>query len=191
MMRLACLVADPRDPFADTLLLLLEEHFGHAVAMPSVGEAPPAALLLLDLDYTGGADGAAAEKIIGFTREKKKNYPFPVLSRPFRTEELVSLLSDGGEQKSPLLASPDCRTVTVRGEVISLTEREAALFALLTAAGGRAVSREELCRTLFPNAEDAGSALSVYIHYLRKKLERNGKRVIRSHRGGGYSLALD
>lgn len=182
MTGLACLLADRSDPFTETVLLELRAVFSH-VRLLARGEAvPPSSLLVCDLDYATAEEGGA-ERRIGYSRVLACE-----LRRPFRMEELRRLLTGTG---APLLPSADFRTVTVEGETVALTEREAALLALLFRANGAPVAREVLARAVFREAEDAEGSLTVYIHYLRKKLERNGKRRILAHRGGGYSLLTD
>lgn len=182
MSGLACLLADRSDPFTETVLLELRAVFSHVRLLARGEEIPPCRLLVLDLDYAT-AEGESAVSCIGYSRTGKGE-----LRRPFRMEELRRLLT--GAPTAALLPSADFRTVTVEGETVALTEREAALFALLHRAGGAPVDRATLA-SVFEGAEDAEGSLSVYIHYLRKKLERNGKRRILAHRGGGYSLLTD
>ena len=182
MTGLACLLADRSDPFTETLLLELRAVFSHVRLLARGEEIPPSALLLCDLDYAT-PEGGGAGRCIGYSRE----LPCDV-RRPFRMEELRRLLT--GAPTAALLPSADFRTVTVEGETVALTEREAALLALLHRAGGAPIERAALA-AVFEGAEDAEGSLSVYIHYLRKKLERNGKRRILAHRGGGYSLLTD
>ena len=182
MTGLACLLADPRDPFTETLLLELRAHFPQVRLLARGEEVPPCHLLLLDLDHAT-VPGADAALRIGYSRTGEGE-----LRRPFRMEELRRLMTEQGEDV--LLPSADFRTVTVGEETVTLTEREAALLALLYRASGAPVARARLA-AVFREAEDAEGSLTVYIHYLRKKLERNGKRRILAHRGGGYSLLTD
>lgn len=71
---------------------------------------------------------------------------------------------------------------------LSPTERR--LLSLLKEAGENGVDRETLSRALFgENAEDG--SLNVYICYLRKKLERDGKKRIFALRGKGYVYRAD
>lgn len=64
---------------------------------------------------------------------------------------------------------------------------EERLFRVLRDASPEFVSRDELVRAVFGEEEDGGR-LNLYIHYLRKKIETDGKRKIFVHRGKGYSL---
>ena len=186
MSRLACLLADLGDPFTATVEIELSEVFEAVRVLARDEEVPPCSLLVTDLDYA--APPSRGERRIGYTREDK-SAPFPVLRRPFRIAELRHLLALP-EEEGPLAPSADFRTLTLDGETVTLTEREAQLLRLLYEAGGEPVSRRALSLALFPEAEDADGSLTVYIHYLRKKLERNGKRRLLAHRGGGYSLLL-
>ena len=186
MNRLACLLADPRDPFTGMLEIELSDVFSSVRVLSREDEVPPCSLLVIDLDYA--TPPTVGERRIGYTRGGTKA-PFPVLDRPFRIGELRRLLASP-EDEAPLTPSADFRTLTLDGETVALTEREAHLFRLLYEAGGAPLARRELALALFPEAEDADGSLTVYIHYLRKKLERNGKRRLLAHRGGGYSLLL-
>ncbi len=186
MRRLACLLADRHDPFTGTVETELSDVFAAVRVLSRGEEVPPCSLLVTDLDYA--APPLVGERRIGYTREGA-TAPFPVLHRPFRIGELRRLLTSA-EEGSPLTPSADFRTLLLEGETVTLTEREAHLFRLLYEADGAPVPRGVLALALFPGAEDADGSLSVYIHYLRKKLERNGKRRLLAHRGGGYSLLL-
>lgn len=186
MSRLACLLADREDPFTQTLAIELSDVFETVRVLAREEEVPPCSLLVADLDYA--VPPGVGERRIGYTREGREA-PFPVLGRPFPIGDLRRLLASP-EEAGALAPSADFRTLTLDGETVSLTEREAQLFRLLYEADGAPVSREALARALFPEAEDAEGSLTVYIHYLRKKLERNGKRRLHAHRGGGYSLHL-
>ena len=70
-------------------------------------------------------------------------------------------------------------------ESAAFSDTEARLLALLRDADGEPVSRETLIRGVW--GEDGGDGLlNLYIHYLRQKLEKDGKRRIFSARGKGY-----
>ncbi|MBO7762279.1 MAG: winged helix-turn-helix transcriptional regulator [Clostridia bacterium] len=189
MKGLACILADRTDPYTRTLALELSELYA-SVSLLAPGEAPPpCALLLTDLDFAPLPPTENAGRVISFSRTPPTSAEHTVLLRPFRMRELLSLLSP--EEARPLTPGVDFRTVTVAGETVALTECEAILFRLLYEAGGAPVARSLLAKAAFPEAADAEASLNVYIHYLRKKLERSQKKVIRAHRGGGYSLFLE
>ncbi len=88
----------------------------------------------------------------------------------------------------PFLLLEKERALRLYGEVIRLTEVEYSLLSVLVAAGGAFISRAEL-RAAVWGAEGTDGLLSVYIHYLREKLERGGEKVILSSRKSGYALA--
>ncbi len=182
MDKLACLLADPADPFTRTLELELSTLF--TVKRIKRGEPiPPSSLLLYDLDYAGPAEGGDGS--IGYTRGEGDGKR--LLHRPFPMEALRRLLSQGDTERA-LLPSHDFKSVTVSGEAVDLTDCEAALLRVLYEAEGKTVSRAHLASRVFPGASDPEGSVRVYIHYLRKKLERNGRRILLAHRGGGYSL---
>jgi DNA-binding response OmpR family regulator len=94
------------------------------------------------------------------------------------------------EQRStpaPLLLSADTRSVRLFGKHFQLTELEFSLLHTLAMAKGEFLTREALLRAVW-GEEGTNSLLSVYIHYLREKLERDGEKIILSSRGGGYAL---
>ena len=66
-----------------------------------------------------------------------------------------------------------------------LTPTEARLYEALRAVSPHPVSRADLIRTAFGEKGDEGM-LNLYIHYLRKKLEKDGVRRIFVSRGKGY-----
>lgn len=120
------------------------------------------------------------------------------LHRPFRDGKLVSLC--GGASYAPTPAdtashlprlSADHRTALLDGKVIKLTEREGEILEILLAANGECVSKSELYSRVFGDEEDGEGVVPVYIHYLRRKLEYDGRRLIYSRRGGGYSIRRD
>ena len=78
------------------------------------------------------------------------------------------------------------RTVRLGRQTVTLTEKEYALLARLREARGAALSREALCRELWPEGTSV-KEVDVYVCYLRRKLEPVlGTARIRSVRGVGY-----
>ncbi len=184
-----CLLASRDDAFTRTLELELSESFDTVTVAERAENVPPCHLLVLDLDLAALSPSAAegmAERCLGYTRGAAHPLPFPVLRRPFpmaawrravRCEDREAAATYGGGR----ILFPD-------GSAVLLTGREDALFSLLYEANGAPVARERLTAAVFPDAAEPEKSLNVYIHYLRKKIERNGKRAILAHRGGGYSL---
>ena len=68
-----------------------------------------------------------------------------------------------------------------------LSPTEERLYRTLLAASPDFVDRNTLIRAVFGDEEDDGR-LNLYIHYLRKKIETDGKKRIFAHRGKGYSI---
>ena len=71
-----------------------------------------------------------------------------------------------------------------------LTPTEQRLFDTLRAASPRPVSRAELSTVAFGTEEDGGR-LNLYICYLRKKIEADGRKRIFACRGKGYYYDAD
>lgn len=145
------------------LALLLEE-----ARFPLVSREE-ATLLLVDLDSC--EERTFSVPALGFTR-LGKDASFPVLPRPFDEELFLTALEELRRGDAPPTLTP--------------TERR--LLAVLIEAEGEPVSRQALLVAAFGKEEaDNQGLLNVYIHYLREKLERDGKKRIFAHRGKGYS----
>ena len=189
MKGLVCLLADRTEDFSRTVELELAALYERVLTVADPVKIPPCDLLVIDLDHARVPQHTEAARRIGYTR-RERTVAFPILVRPFRMAALRALVTlEEGEVS--IRPSSDWRTVTVGSEAIALSDREARIFALLYEAGGAVVSRRTLAEAVFPEAEAPEDSINVYIHYLRKKLERNKKRLIRAHRGGGYSLLID
>ena len=122
------------------------------------------------------------------------------LVKPFAFEELMArvraLLRRSYRQKNPRIKIKDLRidltTQRVwRGrEEIQLTPREYILLEYLAMRAGQMVSRSDIWEHVYEFASSASSnVVDVYIGYLRKKIEREGKpTLIHTVRGRGYLL---
>lgn len=116
------------------------------------------------------------------------------LAKPFEISELLARLRAllrRHADRAAVLALGDRRlhlpTRTVRnadGSEVELSEREAALLALLATRPRQVFSRPELLRLVFGEAESE-SVVDTYVHYCRRKL---GRGVITTVRGLGYRL---
>jgi two-component system response regulator TctD len=83
------------------------------------------------------------------------------------------------------------RMFTYGNTPLSLTPREHAVLEILLNRSGRAISKEKLFDEVFALGDDANpDAIEIYIHRLRKKLERinTGRVAIITLRGLGYLL---
>jgi len=116
--------------------------------------------------------------------------------KPFDLDELAARLralvrrssgrADACLRHGELVIDPAARTVTLRGEAVSLTGREFDLLSVLLDAAGRVLTRRVLEEQLYTWGEAVESnALEVHIHHLRRKL---GSELIRTVRGVGYLI---
>jgi len=122
------------------------------------------------------------------------------LVKPFAFEELMArvraLLRRSYRQKNPSIKIKDLRldltTQRVwRGrEEIQLTPREYVLLEYLAMRAGQMVSRSDIWEHVYEFSSSASSnVVDVYIGYLRRKIEREGKpALIHTVRGRGYLL---
>ena len=76
---------------------------------------------------------------------------------------------------------------TLGGDAVELSEREAALLAVLMSAPNQIFSRRQLLDAVFDGADSTG-AVDTYVHYLRRKL---GRGVIHTVHGTGYRLGVE
>lgn len=123
------------------------------------------------------------------------------LAKPFELAELEARVkallrrSQGNEalvhQCGALSFDTNTRMFAYDGTPLALTPREHAVLEALIIRPGRAVSKEKLFDEVFALADDANiDAIELYIHRVRKKLERastNGA-AITTLRGIGYLL---
>ena len=116
------------------------------------------------------------------------------LAKPFEVSELLARLRAllrRHRDQAPILTLGqrhlDLATRTVRdasGEQIELSEREAALLAVLAVRPHQVFSRRDLLERVFSEAESE-NVVDTYVHYCRRKL---GRGVIKTVRGLGYRL---
>jgi len=116
------------------------------------------------------------------------------LAKPFELTELLARLRallrrhlDHAGRLAVPGGTLDVATRSVHradGEIVELSEREAALLALLAARPGVVFSRAELLDRVFDEAESE-TVVDTYVHYCRRKL---GRDVISTVRGLGYRL---
>jgi two-component system response regulator QseB len=151
----------------------------------SRGVATPALLLT--------ARGALADRVDGLDAGAQD-----YLVKPFEIPELLARVralvrrSDG---RTTLRAGGLCldrmtRTVsgsTVGGHGVELSEREAALLAVLMGAPGQIFTRGQLLDAVFDGVDSSG-AVDTYVHYLRRKL---GRGIVRTVHGTGYRLGVE
>lgn len=124
------------------------------------------------------------------------------LAKPFALEELVArveaLLRRSRPGTAPrtvlrfadLTVEPDTAAVCRAGRPIELTRTEYDLLLEFVAAPRRVLSREQLHERVWGHDSDVTpNNVEVYIGYLRRKLEADGRsRLIQTIRGFGYAL---
>jgi DNA-binding response OmpR family regulator len=84
------------------------------------------------------------------------------------------------------------REVFVRGKSVELTPKEFSLLSHLARNAGRVLTRGELIAHAWgPDYNDTTESLKLYVHYLRKKIERDPEHpdYIITSRGVGYRFA--
>lgn len=125
------------------------------------------------------------------------------LAKPFALEELLARMrallrrSAGslGEayRVGDLVVDPDARTVRRDGEAIGLTKTEFDLLLFLVENAGVVLSRERIYEEIWGyDFETTSNSLDVYIGYLRRKTEANGRpRIVHTVRGVGYVARPD
>jgi len=116
------------------------------------------------------------------------------LAKPFEIVELLARLRAllrRHTDRAPVLRLPGGELVLAERSVrrsggadVELSEREAALLAVLAARPGQVFSRRDLLERVFDQAE-SDNVVDTYVHYCRRKL---GRGVITTVRGLGYRL---
>lgn len=173
--------------YAQWLLLLLSERFTRVTVSESALTAPTSAIYIVDLD-SASLPKKEHSITICFSSYSDRLLQHGGLLRPFSPEELYSAI-DGADVKGEDGALQEGDRVIIFGSRhIRLTEREYSLYSLLAEAKGKSVDRTTLCQKIW-GCEDTES-LNIYIYYLRRKLEQNGIKAIKAHRGKGYSLII-
>jgi two-component system, OmpR family, response regulator len=120
------------------------------------------------------------------------------MAKPFSLQELearVRALTRRGMGSSsniikhgPLLYDQTGRVATIDGRMIDLSARELGLLEVLLQRAGRLVSKDQLVERLCEWGEEVSTnAIEVYIHRLRKKIEKGPIRIA-TVRGLGYCL---
>ena len=177
-MRIAIL-SDERD-FSHMLKLELED-LGYTVTVAAdPRRLPSAALYLVDRDRFPVAP--VGGRVLPYGRQLTGA---GVLRRPFSLATLATAVQ--APPARGLQMTEDA--VILRGERIPLTAREHALLTCLVQAGGAPLSRRDLYAAVWGGEDGSDDGVVVvYLHYLRKKLERDGKKILYAVRGKGYAL---
>ena len=175
-----------------------------------IPDAEAAAVVGLFAEY-GNEEAAVMSALAGhptgavILAAREVTVPLPngavYVERPFAVRRFCDSLSlvaaDRGDEtpgvwlpKEGLRVDRVSRTVTVRGETVSLTEREYALLEYLDRKRGTPVSREEALREVWGfGYRGNANIVDVYVRYLRRKIdERFDTRYLVTVRERGYLL---
>jgi two-component system OmpR family response regulator len=120
------------------------------------------------------------------------------MAKPFALSELearVRALTRRGMgaatsviKHGPLEYDQTGRVASIDGKMVELSARELGLLEVLLQRSGRLVSKEQLVERLCEWGEEvSNNAIEVYIHRLRKKIEKGPIRIA-TVRGLGYCL---
>lgn len=120
------------------------------------------------------------------------------MAKPFSLQELEARVRAltrrgmGGTSSTikhgPLVYDQAGRVATMEGKMVELSARELGLLEVLLQRAGRLVSKDQLVERLCEWGEEvSNNAIEVYIHRLRKKIERGPVRIA-TVRGLGYCL---
>jgi len=124
------------------------------------------------------------------------------LVKPFAFAELLArigaLLRRQYKQKSPEIVVEDLRIDLVTRQAfrtdhaIQLTPREYALLEYLALRTGDVISRQDIWEHVYEfNSSASSNVVDVYVGYLRKKLDIEGRpNLIHTVRGRGYRLGM-
>ena len=121
------------------------------------------------------------------------------MAKPFSLEELnarVRALARRGMgitsnaiRHGPLVYDQASRLTTLDGKMVDLSARELSLLEVLLQRAGRPVSKDQLVERLCEWGEEVSlNAIEVYIHRLRKKIEKGPVRVATVRGLGCYYL---
>ena len=120
------------------------------------------------------------------------------MAKPFSLQELEARVRAllrrrmGGAGSSikhgPLVYDQSGRIATIDGKMVELSARELGLLEVLLQRVGRMVSKDQLVERLCEWGEEVSTnAIEVYVHRLRKKIEKGPIRIA-TVRGLGYCL---
>ncbi len=184
----ACVISRDMD-FAQFVRLTLLQKV-RPVTIADSDNIPTADIYIIDLDTREMPQGLEGKILLcSTTRTRPADCPHLWADRPFRPARLLALLDLAEEPKtSTLLPYPDRPCVLVGEEEVALSAREHALLMALWEANGAFLTREELLTRVWSDEETDLGVVNVYIHYLRKKIETDGRRYIYAARGRGYQL---
>lgn len=185
---LAAVAAEPPD--AIVLDIVLPDRDGREVAarLRATGDHTPICIL--------SARDEVADRVAGL-QAGADDY----LVKPFAMEELVARLQALLRRGAPRAAGaplrfgdlrldPARRTATDGDSALELTRREFDLLEVLMRNAGLVLSRRQLLEQVWGYDWEAdGNVVDVFVGYLRRKLEADGRpRIVQTVRGVGFVL---
>jgi DNA-binding response OmpR family regulator len=124
------------------------------------------------------------------------------LTKPFSFRELLSRIRaigrrSGNKPKNVITIGELVLDVVAqrayrKGQALPLTLTEFRLLEVLARHQGRVISRKQIIADVWGNRRDVeDNTLDVFVRLLRRKLESDcGSKLIQTHRGAGYSMAI-
>lgn len=181
-----------REPDLVVLDVVMPRVDGIAVCrrMRAIGDTTPVLLLTARdavRDRVAGLDAGADDYLV----------------KPFAYEELLARVRALKRRVSPasdpvrlavgnLSLDPGTWEASMDGEPLQLTRTEFALLEMFMRHPGQVLSRGQLYSDVWSaSLDESSNAVEVYVGYLRRKLERDGRRrLIHTVRGVGYVLRM-
>ena len=184
----ALIVAGAYPPDAMVLNAVLPDGDGFALARRLRNGHDNVPVLFL------AARDSVAERIAGLTAGGDD-----YLTKPFSPEEIVLRLStilrrasgrnDGHVTYADLTLDEDAHEVRRAGRIVELSPTEFNLLRYLMVNAEKVVSKTQILDRVWNYDYDGDSRIvESYISYLRKKIDSQGRRLIHTIRGIGYTL---
>jgi two-component system response regulator CpxR len=142
------------------------------------------------------ARGEDTDRIIGLELGADDYLPKPFNSRELaaRIRAILRRLEPreqpaGKVEVNGISIDPGSRSVWRHGEPVELTTFEFDILEMLMRSAGRVLSRDSLMEQMYNRkATPFDRSIDMHISHLRKKLEQNGKALIKTVRGVGYQF---
>ena len=118
--------------------------------------------------------------------------------KPFSVAELIArvtaVLRRRGRvptvvEVGDLVVDPEAATATRAGVVLDLTATEQRLLTFLAESRGRTVSKTQILTQVWGYDDHDPNVVEVHLSALRRKMEREGPRLIHTVRGLGYRMS--
>ena len=155
----------------DVCILSEDKRLKHEISLllPQVGftalKSGASLLYIVDADTVSDFKAPEGARVLTVSRKGGER----VLRRPFTIDAFYGAVKRAFEGE----------------ELFPLSATEAKLLSLLREADGEPISRKALIEGVWGNDGNDG-LLNLYVHYLRQKIEGDGKKRIFSARGKGY-----